>query len=184
VARKENPLRDSPQKAMHEELMEQVVSQANAMEAWRAVKRNGGSPGIDGMTTGQLRDHIRAHWESICGKLLAGTYGPSPVKRVGDSQSQWRSPATGHPDGAKCPEQLDAAKAGVLCPIGPCSGHVRTLLRSTAGCGKPHVRWCGRDSGRNPAIPTRSKASQVLPSAKGGVYLTESIPARVLSSNV
>jgi len=67
---------------MHEELMEQVVSQANATEAWRAVKRNGGSPGIDGMTTGQLRDHIRAHWESIRGKLLAGTYVPSPVKRV------------------------------------------------------------------------------------------------------
>jgi hypothetical protein len=25
-----------------------------------------------------------------------------------------------------------------------------------AGCGKPHVRWCGRDSGRNPVISTRS----------------------------
>jgi len=29
-------------------------------------------------------------------------------------------------------------------------------LRSTAGCGKPHVRWCGRVSGRNPRHPTRS----------------------------
>ena len=27
---------------------------------------------------------------------------------------------------------------------------------SIAGCGKPHVRWCGRVSGRNPADPTRS----------------------------
>jgi len=27
---------------------------------------------------------------------------------------------------------------------------------STAGCGKPHVRWCGRDDGRNPVISTRS----------------------------
>ena len=26
---------------------------------------------------------------------------------------------------------------------------------STAGCGKPHVRWCGRGGGRNPATPTR-----------------------------
>ena len=47
-------LRDSPQKAMHEELMAQVVTQENATAAWRAVKRNAGAPGIDGMTTRQL----------------------------------------------------------------------------------------------------------------------------------
>jgi len=62
--------------------MEQVVSQENATVAWQAVKRNEGAAGIDGMTTGQLRDHIRAHWESIRTKLLAGTYVPSPVRRV------------------------------------------------------------------------------------------------------
>ncbi len=32
---------------------------------------------------------------------------------------------------------------------------VRTLA-STAGCGKPHVRWCGRVTGRNPRHSTRS----------------------------
>ena len=79
---KEAVPRDSAQKAMYEELMEQMVTEANATEAWRAVKRNGGSPGIDGMTTKELRDHIRAHWESIRQKLVAGTYVPSPVKRV------------------------------------------------------------------------------------------------------
>jgi group II intron reverse transcriptase/maturase len=67
---------------MHEELMEQVVTQDNATAAWQAVKRNGGAPGIDGMTTSQLRDHVRQHWESIRAKLLAGTYVPSPVRRV------------------------------------------------------------------------------------------------------
>lgn len=67
---------------MYEELMEQVVTEANATEAWRAVKRNGGSPGIDGMTTQELRDHIRAHWGSIGRKLLEGRYSPSPVRRV------------------------------------------------------------------------------------------------------
>jgi RNA-directed DNA polymerase len=67
---------------MHEELMEQVVTQENATAAWRAVKRNGGAPGIDGRTTRQLRDHVRTHWESIRAKLLAGTYVPSPVRRV------------------------------------------------------------------------------------------------------
>jgi RNA-directed DNA polymerase len=67
---------------MYEELMERVVTQENATAAWLAVKRNGGSPGIDGMTTQQLRDHIRADWETLAGKLLAGSYAPSPVRRV------------------------------------------------------------------------------------------------------
>lgn len=62
--------------------MEQVVSRENATAAWLAVKRNGGAAGIDRMTTGQLRDHIQAHWGSIQTKLLAGTYVPSPVRRV------------------------------------------------------------------------------------------------------
>ena len=67
---------------MYEQLMEQVVSRENATAAWLAVKRNGGAPGIDGMTTKQLGEHLRRHWETICAKLLAGTYVPSPVKRV------------------------------------------------------------------------------------------------------
>jgi RNA-directed DNA polymerase len=67
---------------MHEELMEAVVSPHNATAAWKAVVRNGGAPGIDGMTTTQLRDHVRAHWETIRNKLLAGTFVPSPVRRV------------------------------------------------------------------------------------------------------
>lgn len=67
---------------MHEELMERVVTQDNATAAWLAVKRNGGAPGIDGMTSEQLRDHVRKHWENIRAKLLTGTYVPSPVRRV------------------------------------------------------------------------------------------------------
>src|SRR5213078_4157194 len=75
-------LRNSRQKAMYEELIEAVVGPDNATKAWKAVKRNKGAPGIDGMTTEQLRDHVRKHWETIRAKLLAGTYVPSPVKRV------------------------------------------------------------------------------------------------------
>ncbi len=61
--------------------MEAVVSPENATRAWKAVKRNQGAPGIDGMTTEELRDHIRRHWARIQTKLLAGTYVPSPVRR-------------------------------------------------------------------------------------------------------
>jgi len=51
--------RNSTQKAMHEALMEQVVREANATQAWLAVKRNRGCAGIDGMTTEELRSTIR-----------------------------------------------------------------------------------------------------------------------------
>ena len=67
---------------MYEELMEQIVSLENATAAWKAVKRNHGAPGIDGMTVEQLRDHVREHWGTIRTKLLAGTYLPTAVKRV------------------------------------------------------------------------------------------------------
>jgi group II intron reverse transcriptase/maturase len=67
---------------MHENLMEEVVTEANATVAWQAVLRNRGAAGIDGMTTNQLTDHIREHWGTIRTKLLEGTYRPSPVRRV------------------------------------------------------------------------------------------------------
>src|SRR5437899_11829097 len=46
-----------------------------------------------------------------------------------------------------------------------------TLDGPTAGCGKPHVRWCGRVPGRNPRHPTRSgcgHAKQVLGGTSAG----------------
>ena len=67
---------------MHEEMMEQVVGGGNAEAALRAVVRNDGAAGIDGMTTGQLDGHLRQHWTAIRDKLLQGTYVPSPVRRV------------------------------------------------------------------------------------------------------
>lgn len=67
---------------MYEELMEKVVAETNAVEARNAVIRNRGAAGIDRMTTEQLAGHLSEHWESIRGKLMAGTYVPAPVKRV------------------------------------------------------------------------------------------------------
>jgi retron-type reverse transcriptase len=71
---------------MHETLMEEVVQDENmarAMEAvMEAVKRNQGAPGIDHMRTTELENHLQAHWPKIRVKLLAGTWVPSPVRRV------------------------------------------------------------------------------------------------------
>ncbi len=61
--------------------MEQVVERGNAKAALRRVKQNHGSPGIDGMTVGELSAHLVKQWESIRAQLLTGTYQPQPVKR-------------------------------------------------------------------------------------------------------
>jgi len=62
--------------------MEEVVSPENYGTALRAVIANRGAPGIDGMKVEELNGHLLQHWPKIHGKLMAGTYTPSPVKRV------------------------------------------------------------------------------------------------------
>ena len=62
-------------------LMEQAVARENAITAFQRVRRNKGSPGIDGMTVRQLEAYLREHWPTIREQLLAGTYQPSVVQR-------------------------------------------------------------------------------------------------------
>ena len=62
--------------------MEQVVGDENLARARKAVKGNQGAPGIDHMKTTELESHLQAHWAKIRAKLLAGTWVPSPVRRV------------------------------------------------------------------------------------------------------
>jgi RNA-directed DNA polymerase len=66
----------------HEPLMEEVCAHDNCVQAYKRVKSNKGSPGIDGMTVEQLPEHLKEHWPAIREQLLAGTYKPQPVRRV------------------------------------------------------------------------------------------------------
>jgi RNA-directed DNA polymerase len=67
---------------MYENLMEEVVNPDNYGKALRKVIENRGAPGIDGMKTEELNGHLLEHWPKIHAKLMAGTYTPSPVRRV------------------------------------------------------------------------------------------------------
>jgi RNA-directed DNA polymerase len=67
---------------MYERLMEEAVGEESCRQALEAVERNRGAAGIDRMKTAELEAHLKAHWEKIRSKLLAGTYVPSPVRRV------------------------------------------------------------------------------------------------------
>jgi RNA-directed DNA polymerase len=64
------------------QLMEAVVERGNLHAALKQVVRNGGSPGIDGMTVKELPDYLRKEWPTIRRQLLNGEYSPTPVKRV------------------------------------------------------------------------------------------------------
>jgi RNA-directed DNA polymerase len=63
-------------------VMERVVERGHLLAALRRVQRNGGSPGIDGMTGEELPGYLREQWPQIRAALRAGTDRPQPVKRV------------------------------------------------------------------------------------------------------
>jgi group II intron reverse transcriptase/maturase len=64
-----------------EALMERIVERSNVEAALRRVRRNKGSPGIDGMTVEELGPYVLANWKDLQASLLAGTYQPQPVRR-------------------------------------------------------------------------------------------------------
>ena len=64
------------------QLMEEVCQRQNMMKAFTQVKRNKGSPGVDGITTDDLLEHIKEQWSEIRKQLLEGSYQPQPVRRV------------------------------------------------------------------------------------------------------
>ena len=68
--------------ASRHQLMEEVCEQENLKQALQQVKANKGSPGIDGMTVGGIKDYLKQHWPAIREQLLNGTYKPKPVRRV------------------------------------------------------------------------------------------------------
>jgi RNA-directed DNA polymerase len=70
------------QRALTARLMEQVCEPANLNRAYARVMANKGSPGVDGMTVGQLGGWIKRHKQTLVASLLDGSYRPQPVRGV------------------------------------------------------------------------------------------------------
>src|SRR6266702_358186 len=68
--------------AVMERLMEEVCERENCLRAWRRVKANQGSPGVDGRRIQQFPEYLKQHWQGIREQLLSGKYKPQPVRRV------------------------------------------------------------------------------------------------------
>jgi group II intron reverse transcriptase/maturase len=62
-------------------LMERVVARGNVKVALARVRKNRGSPGVDGMTVDELPPYLMECWQEVREQLLAGTYQPKPVLR-------------------------------------------------------------------------------------------------------
>jgi group II intron reverse transcriptase/maturase len=61
--------------------METVLDGTNLRQALKRVRKNKGAPGIDGMTTDELPDYLRANWHQIREDLLTGRYQPQSVRQ-------------------------------------------------------------------------------------------------------
>jgi RNA-directed DNA polymerase len=70
------------QRALTVNLMEQVCDPMNMVRAYRRVRSNKGTPGVDGMTVHDLADWLREHKAALTTSLLDGTYRPQPVRGV------------------------------------------------------------------------------------------------------
>ena len=53
------------------------------VRAWKRVKANKGSAGVDGRTVLETGEYLKQAWPEIRAGLLDGSYRPDPVRRVG-----------------------------------------------------------------------------------------------------
>lgn len=67
---------------LSERLMEKICESSNLNRAYKRVKSNKGSPGIDGMTVDEMSAYIATHKEQLLESLRSGSYQPQPVKEV------------------------------------------------------------------------------------------------------
>ena len=78
-------------------LMEEVCDRENLERAWKRVRPNKGSPGVDGMTIDDARDYLREHWPTIREQLLEGTYQPTTGQTGRNPQAGRRGQKTRRP---------------------------------------------------------------------------------------
>jgi RNA-directed DNA polymerase len=65
-----------------EGLLGQALSRENMVVAWKRVKANKGSAGVDGLSIEETAEHLKTHWPGIRQELLDGKYRPQAVRRV------------------------------------------------------------------------------------------------------
>ena len=65
-----------------ESILERILDPDNLNRAYKRVKKNKGSHGVDGMTVEQLLPYLTEHGGELRESILTGKYRPQPVRRV------------------------------------------------------------------------------------------------------
>ena len=64
------------------DLLWRALARENMAAAWKRVKANKGSAGVDARTVQQTAEYLKTAWPEIRASLLEGSYRPAPVRRV------------------------------------------------------------------------------------------------------
>lgn len=98
-----------------EGMLEKIVSRDNLNEAFKRVKANKGSHGVDGMGVDELLQYFRDNGETIKQQILSGKYRPNPVRRVEIPKENGKKRNLGIP--TVVDRVIQQAIAQVLTPI-------------------------------------------------------------------
>src|ERR1700722_14536548 len=115
-------------------LMEAVCDPENIEAALRAVVRNKGAPGVDGITVQQLPGILKARWPEIEDQLLQGRYQPQPVRRVQIPKPAGGTTRPRHSNRDR-PRDPTSGAAAAAAAVGP--DVQRAQLRLPAGSLRP-----------------------------------------------
>jgi group II intron reverse transcriptase/maturase len=96
-------------------MLEGILDRQNMNEAYKRVKQNHGSGGVDGMSVEELGEYLTAHKDDILRAILDGKYRPSPVLRVEIPKEDGKKRPLGIPTAVD--RVIQQAIAQVLTPI-------------------------------------------------------------------
>lgn len=74
--------RQNDQKKYQNGLLEKIINKDNLNEAYKRVKKNKGSHGIDKMGVDELLTYLKDNETELKASILNGSYKPTPVRRV------------------------------------------------------------------------------------------------------
>ncbi|URZ05448.1 hypothetical protein CLROS_045480 (plasmid) [Clostridium felsineum] len=97
------------------ELLERIINRNNLNLAYKKVKANKGSHGIDGMKVDELLQYLKENGSSLRQSLLEGSYKPNPVRRVEIPKSDGEKRPLGIPTAVD--RVIQQAIAQVMSPI-------------------------------------------------------------------
>jgi group II intron reverse transcriptase/maturase len=96
-------------------LFERIIDRNNLNQAFKRVKANKGSHGVDGMKVDELLQYLKENGASLRQSLLEGEYKPNPVRRVEIPKPDGKKRPLGIPTAVD--RVIQQAIAQVLNPI-------------------------------------------------------------------